>query len=129
MIKAAITIQAVFRGWKARMFYRTFKENKIRLAIYVQKAWKKYNSAAKESRLKDAKQLNKIILIQSHFRGALTRKNWKKKMIQKLSNNNHYFNRLKDKIVTDSVIVIQRYWRSIVTRFRKFRRAKEIINK
>lgn len=125
MIKAAVTIQSFFRGWKARKFYKRFKMNKIRLALYVQKAWRKYSSSVKESRQNNENKLKKIILIQSYFRGILTRKNWKRKMIQKLTTNNHFFNQLKDKIITDSVIYIQRFWRTLIPRLRKFKKASE----
>lgn len=44
-------------------------------------------------------------------------------MVQRLTNNNNFFKNMKNKIREDSVLIIQRYWRSIAIRFRKYRNA------
>lgn len=48
-------------------------------------------------------------------------------MIQRLANNDDFFDKMKNKIRRDSAIVIQRFWRSIALRFRKYRNALKVL--
>lgn len=49
-------------------------------------------------------------------------------MIQKLSNNISYFKDMREKVIEQSVITIQRYWRTIASKLVKYRKARKLVN-
>lgn len=73
-MKAAITIQSYFRMHKAKKYYERFKHAKLQLAVKVQRAWRRYHMIFKVQRQEEMSKLKKVVLIQSWFRGIITRK-------------------------------------------------------
>jgi hypothetical protein len=85
----------------ARKFYKKYSTNIIRLAISVQKAWKRCQAKLAKNRAEDKATLRKIVLIQSLIRGKLTRKRMKKNMIKRLTVNDTYFQSMRLKMMAD----------------------------
>lgn len=54
MDDAAITIQSVFRGRKARKKFRKLKTSKLKLAVNIQKVWRKHFQRIRNRREREA---------------------------------------------------------------------------
>ncbi|CAI2384153.1 unnamed protein product [Moneuplotes crassus] len=127
--KIIITIQACVRGWLQKKRYKKHLQNKIRLAVKVQRSWKRYYRRIKAKKQKRVEYLAKIVRIQSFFRGFLTRKKWDEMMKDRLISNQQYFEIMRDRVKDDAAMVIQRVWKSIVERIRKMKKVISLLHR
>lgn len=128
MVKAAVKIQTLFRGFKARKFYSSYLQNKIRLAVKVQIVWKRHYASILEKRRQQQEYIDKVTFIQACVRGFLIRKNIRQNLIDKLNNIQEYFDDMKEFVDNDSAITIQRAWRRAIIRIRRFKVIKAILD-
>lgn len=129
MNDSATKIQAIFRGYLARRYYKHYCENKLRLAVKVQRIWKTHYAKMSKRRKDEEETTFKFTKIQAWFRGHLTRKGWDLMMKERLNKNEDYFNTLRGVVIVDSAMIIQRAWRSIVVRIRKLKYARQFLKK
>ena len=87
----------------ARKFYKIYSQNIIKLAVFAQRAWKRYYKKAQKRRKEEKAHYDKLVMIQSFLRGALTRKHMKQNMIQRLTMNDTFFKGMRNKIMEESV--------------------------
>lgn len=127
IIMAVVRIQAAFRGFKARRYFKKYYTNKIRLAVNVQRVWKRHYSRILKRRKEENEFLQKVIKIQAFLRGSKTRKNFKSSLIKKFKTVQHFFDRMKNKIENESAAIIQRNWRKTIVKIRRLRTLRHVL--
>ena len=91
--------------------------------------WKKYCLKRKEKRRREQERIWKITKIQAWIRGTLMRKHLRRKLKERLSSNETYFNNLRSYVIIESTIIIQRAWRRVVENIRKFRKVQKYLQR
>ena len=116
-------VQVIETWWKSIIINRKIREFNYKLnkkASLIQKKWRFYK-AKTQLKINLKKIISSAILIQKHFRGYMSRKQFSFNLkVKSMQETFAYFQKLKQKIETQSALKIQQAWKKFKEKKKRF---------